>query len=80
MSFYEQNIIVLSQNSLLNHAANCEILRKNISNAKYFAKCSKPCYCLCDDNTSIFTAYQFKTISAIVSLNFIVKEQLKQTI
>ena len=80
MYFYEQNTIVLSQNNLINHAADCEILRKNISHAKYFAKCNKPCYCLCDDNTSILTGYQFKTKFAIVSLNFIVREQLKQTI
>ena len=80
MSFYEQNIIVVSQNNLLNHAANYEILRKIISHAKYFAKCSKPSYCLCDDNTSILTAYQFKTIFAIASLNFIVRQQLKQTV
>ena len=43
MSFYEQNTIVLSQNNnLLNHAANFEIFRKNISHVKYFAKYSKP--------------------------------------
>ena len=43
MSFYEQNTIVLSQkNNLLNHAVNCEIFRKNILHAKYFAKYSKP--------------------------------------
>ena len=43
MSFYEQNTIVLRQNNnLLNYAANCEIIRKNISYAKHFAKYSKP--------------------------------------
>ena len=32
MSFYDQKIIVLSQNNdLINHAANCEIFRKTIT-------------------------------------------------
>ena len=43
MSFYEQKTINLSRNNnLLNHAANCEIFRKNILHAKYFAKYSEP--------------------------------------
>ena len=43
MSFYEQNTLVLSRNNnLLNHAANCEIFLKNISDVKYFAKYNKP--------------------------------------
>ena len=42
MSFYEQKTLVLCQNNnLLNHAANCKIFRKNILQAKYFAKYSK---------------------------------------
>ena len=43
MSLYEQKTIVLCQKShLLNHAANCELFRKNVLHAKYSAKYSNP--------------------------------------
>ena len=43
MSFSGQKTLVLClNNNLLNHTANCEIFRKNVLHANYFAKYSKP--------------------------------------
>ena len=43
MPFYELKTAMLCQNDdLMNHAASCEIFRKIITHAKYFAKYSKP--------------------------------------